>query len=1225
MPIESARPRHGKRVKHKDPVSTLRASHPRAVAQTAQNSQEEINRLRDVIDQLQRDRRDGERQTSDDFTFTAELRWKINQLEKEKLDFTSKNNEEVSQYEAQVARLRAQVERGEAQRQTMEYNVAVVKRDAAVERRNAEEKMNDLRNDNRRLDVLSSELRQRVSDLERALEITQQAREDDIKGLHTELHERDRLLLSANAENDLLQAEKSRLNTLIQEQNDTLQKMKCEMERMKRDREKNAEKLKHKSIELNRNTEREEKLRSDLEATLQKVKVLEQSVESERAAHLQSKFSSEIIQMRIRDLEEALEVEKSSNADVSSRLELLKQKFGEVERAYDHEREKSHDTSQKLTQLEKDFLTMKTDLIGQLDGEKAASAELIGQLEQERAESMKLSVKLKELEKAWTEKQEETSQVQEALVCVQRSYDSLLSEIDQVLQQYQQQGATHAHNTEDGGKHNASALMDILRRTLHYYNTQLQESVIVMQKLNHEVRQKDETITDLQRNIQECEARGVCVNDEVKRLRACVANAAADLRSLKMQHTDTQTQMSKLQQQHYNDCQEKLTFLHTLYQRLLAGCVLVTPPHSMLGTFSWVELSAVVQEHVNRLTSDLSAANQKVSCLESVCEGKSAALESVSAQLRQREETWSKQREDLNAQHTHLNKQLQHKIQDLSRQLQQAEGRVRSLERAQCEQEQEVTRLQGLVNASGHEEACLLAACGVLAGCVRGLRRQVCALAWQKAVLQERVCDADVLRSEVGRLLHALGDGGIKGHGARRFRRCVIAVLAAGRLRALGRRSAVMFRVAVGFGLQPLVCVNEVKLREEEEDDGSRVMKTLTSSELLVLVHSSMEGVQQEMNRTDCVKDSSRVASAAQSACRKLLERLLSDVDSQCCGHYGKDSLARRLADGLHTLVKHSYCNSKMMMAFLQKHILEFTQRLHSAEVERRNLRLEISRLKRTNSCKDTHTACVPLQQFESVCEELNSALQREQRAQALLHDQAAQLQQLGLSMELHTGEELEKDRTLAQAVQSLSDAKLELRRKDQTLRSLGKRLSQSQQENKQLQHDIASAENTLINAEKNKESLISYIKSVEECLQEMKDQVILSRKASSQDDFTLQLSRMSLTQSDMHSIVGNPETEACQRLVMRFLELHQLVCSKISSQEREISSYESHITALKNELQDACLRERNSCIPLLASSEPSAEVDYGTCFLSDAAVSLKSSSRNTLSDLQRKVKERKH
>lgn len=61
--------------------------------------------------------------------------------------------------------------------------------------------------------------------------------------------------------------------------------------------------------------------------------------------------------------------------------------------------------------LEKDFLTMKTDLIGQLDHEKAASAELIGQLEQERAESVKLSVRLQEQEKVWTERQQEHSRV----------------------------------------------------------------------------------------------------------------------------------------------------------------------------------------------------------------------------------------------------------------------------------------------------------------------------------------------------------------------------------------------------------------------------------------------------------------------------------------------------------------------------------------------------------------------------------------------------------------------------------------------------------------------------------------------------------------------------------------------------------------------------------------------------------------------------------------------
>ncbi|XP_039508192.1 coiled-coil domain-containing protein 171 isoform X2 [Pimephales promelas] len=1064
LPSARLRPKRG-------PVPS--SSHP---ARTAQNPQEEIRRLREPVDGLQRERRVGERDTDEDFTLAAELRWRINQLQRDKLDCCSKHNQEVSRYEAQAARLRALVERGEAQRQNLEYELTVVKRDTE-----------ELRTHNTRLEVLSSELRQRVSDLQRSLEITQQAREDELQGLQAELRERDRLMLSSAAEHELLQAEKTHLDTLIQEQNETLYKLKCEVERVKRDGEKDTERLKHQSTELKRSVEREQKLRCDLE-------------------------------MRMRDLEGALELEKKGHAEVMSSLELMKQKFGEVERANADERDRSHDLSHKLSQLEKDFLTMRTDLIGQLEHEKAESvdlisqlehvkaesADLIGQLEQERAESVKLSVKLQEQERVCSETQQEHMRVQ-------ASYDSVLSDLDQVVHQYQQQGATHTYNTE-GYKHNASALMDILQRTLHNYSTQSQESVVVLQKLDGEIRQKDEVISDLQMKLQECEARGVCVHEEAKRLRACVSDAAVELRRLsqqlqeeKTQHTHTHAQINTLRQQHHSDGQEKLAFLHTLYQRMLAGCVLVTPPHCMLGSFSWAELSALVQEHMDTLTSDLAAANQKVSCLESVCEGKSAALESVSAQMRQREERWVKLREDLDTRHTHLNQQLQLKVQELSVQL----------ERAQSEQRQEVMRL------------CV--ACGLLAGCVRALRRQVCLLAWQKLVLLERVSDADAMKTEVAKLLQALGEPGVKGHG--RFRRYAIAVLAAGRLRALGRGSGVMFRVAVGVG--PHVCV-----REEEEDG---VKKTLTSAALIELVHTCVGEVQEDVNRTS----SAAVMSAAQSGCRKMLERLLWDVDSQCAGHYGKDSLARRLRDGLHAQnTKHSSWNSKMMMASLQKHILEFTQRLHSAEVERRNLRLERTH---THTGRDTHTACAPRRQLERVCEELSCALQRELRAQALLHDQASQLQQLGLSMELHTGDELEKDRTLAQAVQSLSDAKLELRRTHQSLRSLGKRLSQSQQDNQELQRNIISAENTLHTAEKNKESLMSFMKCVEERLKEMK--VLLSGNAPSQDDFFLQLSRVCLMPADSQSIMGNPERDACQRLVMRFLELFQLIRCKMSPQ----------------------------------------------------------------------------
>ncbi|KAL6483985.1 hypothetical protein MHYP_G00088580, partial [Metynnis hypsauchen] len=224
-----------------------------------------------------------------------ELRWKINQLEKDKLDLTSKYNQEVSGYEAQLARLRALLERGEASRQTLEYEVAVARRDAAAQKSSSEDRIADLHKHNQQLKTLSAELSQRVSDLERALEITRQAREEDQQGLQAELHERDRLLLSTNAENDLLQAEKRRLEALLQEQNDTLKELKDKMDRVQKERERDAEELRVKTSELKLSADREERMRTEVESAMQRMKALEENVESERAAHLESKFSSEII------------------------------------------------------------------------------------------------------------------------------------------------------------------------------------------------------------------------------------------------------------------------------------------------------------------------------------------------------------------------------------------------------------------------------------------------------------------------------------------------------------------------------------------------------------------------------------------------------------------------------------------------------------------------------------------------------------------------------------------------------------------------------------------------------------------------------------------------------------------------------------------------------------------------------------------------------------------
>uniref|UniRef100_A0AAR2K9C2 Uncharacterized protein n=1 Tax=Pygocentrus nattereri TaxID=42514 RepID=A0AAR2K9C2_PYGNA len=120
------------------------------------------------------------------------------------------------------------------------------------------------------------------------------------------------------------------------------------------------------------------------------------------------------------------------------------------------------------------------------------------------------------------------------------------------------------------------------------------------------------------------------------------------------------------------------------------------------------------------------------------------------------------------------------------------------------------------------------------------------------------------------------------------------------------------------------------------------------------------------------------------------------------------------------------------------------------------------------------------------------------------------------------------------------------------------------------------------------RDSFASYVKSVESSLKELKDRIILSRSSTSREDFTLHLPHTLVDVSGPEWSTGGPEIAACQTLVRSFLEVYQLACSKLASLEREISSYQSHITALKAELQDACLRENQTYVPVSSRFTPS-------------------------------------
>ncbi|XP_028973586.2 coiled-coil domain-containing protein 171 isoform X2 [Esox lucius] len=1219
----SERLRHHERSRRKEsngqskPI--LRASHPRTVATASRSSEDEISRcggilpsisrlskrLKEVICALQADRQQqrprGEEGDGPGILGMEELRWRINQLERDKLELASKHNHQVSSLESQVARLRASVERGEAQRQTLEYDMAVVRKEAGLERRDAQEQMAALSMQNQQLMVHTAELQQKVCDLQKALDITRKAREEDQHALQQEVEERDRLVLSTNAENDQLVSKNTQLHKLLQEQEETLQELKKRMGEVQREKERDGEALRRQTSELGCITDREDRIKKELEAALQRGRSLEANIESERAAHLESKFNSEIIQLRIRDLEAALQVEKSSQAEALSSLEMVKQQFREVEKAYSTERAQGQEATQRLAQFEKEHLISEAELCRAVEEEKRVTSQLRLQLQEQNARH--------------TDSQTQLDTARQRVGFLEEVCDSWKRELQQILDHHnigepQSSDVPVCEGEEE--KHNLTAVMDLLRRTLTSYRTNLDRTTAEVQdqqqqtnRLVQEFQFNQNLLSEQKKHVKECRSALSDCNVELQRLRAECSQKTFQTERLQ---TDFQTalknwereregerekerertaelheEIQKISQLYQKDSQEKLSFLHGLYQRLLAGCVLISQPQCILGSFTWTELCDVITEHINALTSDLTHANEKVVQLESVCDSKSVCVSELKQSqecvlvrleetVRQKEEAWMAQRREMEQQHkhavsqlqgkiqvthavsqlqgkiqvthavsqlqgkiqvthavsqlqgkiqvthavsqlqgkiqvthavsqlqgkiqvthavsqlqgkiqvTHAVSQLQGKIQVYCSQLEEVHQRLSSLER-QCSQlTSDLSKIKRALSQSDLQGSALLSACSLLIGAVTHLSHATHTLRTQKALLTHRLARSEGLETGIRTLVQALGDGEAErngGGGLRRWRSCVVCVIAVNRLCVLGRKSRVLFRMrcrgypslGVSVPVWPplengLTAPSKGEEEQKDEGRGGECVRWFRCKGLCSFIVSSMAKIQDVLAHT--APSSEVLLSAAQNSLSGLLEGLLTPPDPPSPSARTLGPLVTRLGQGLNPLTD-KQISCKRLVASLQQHFLVFTQRLHSAEVERRSLRVQLANRKRVAKDKrqpahnDPDIHLVPAERFRSVCEELREALQREQQAQSLLKQQADQLDHLGRRMDTLIQEDREREHTLTQAVQSLSEARKEVRHKEQSLRVLGKHLSGLQQQKKNLEESVHHAENAI-------------------------------------------------------------------------------------------------------------------------------------------------------------------
>uniref|UniRef100_A0A493U134 Coiled-coil domain containing 171 n=2 Tax=Anas platyrhynchos TaxID=8839 RepID=A0A493U134_ANAPP len=1056
-----------------------------------------------------------------------DLAWQLYEAEKEKLDIAVKHHQELSNCKIQIVKLRCEVEKGEAVRQSLEYELAVARKDAHLRMCDAEEELSDVKTRLVELQASNEKLQQKVVETEKAFHIAQQKWKEQQQRL-------------ANEKDDILRKCKDEYELLLKERT---------------------------------------KLESVLQAATVRIKKLEENTEAERAAHLESKFNSEIIQLRIRDLEGALQVEKVSQAETLSDLEMIRKEFKEVENAYEREKQNAQENLEKLSILKREYFSTNKQMNEKIEEKKKVIKDL--------------SERLQDNEKTRRELQEELAMAKKHQVFLTETYENNMRELELLLDSFAMSGQRTAGTCKDKDKPSSFSVLETLSCTLTAYQNKLEDTsnelgkmTALCEKMTKELEISKEKMYALSQDLKEAQDNLADANKELNHLHTKCADKEILIGALKMElqnvqqcwekekvcATESENEIQKLTRAYQKDMEEKLTFLHGLYQRLVAGCVLIKQPEGILDRFSWSELCAVLQENVDALILDLNRANEK-----------------------EYQETAEKNKET---------------IYDL-------EKRWEKLALENICVKNTLTQIQ-------KEHSSLLAACALLAGALYPLYGRSCALSTQRHLLQDQVNIYESVNQEIRTLVHALSGVEEKKQESkmkkrkfkgliRVFRRGVIAVLAANRLKVLAQSSSSLFSWVNGFkeGIGILVCVGDSKGKhnlsrhKEEQIDCVEALSWFTSSKLHAAIISSVTELQDVVNKTDPNSwlSGHLLVSAARNSFSKLMDKLNVIMEtipldsSMSISYTEKDSLVQRLARGLHKInaqaVEAGFCDRLPIMksiASLQKQIFEFTQRLHKAEVERRSLRLELVEFKgnfsemkkeadKAQSLQEQlnmfkQSKLITHERFESACEELNNALHREHQAQVLLNEQAQQLQELNNKLELHSSEEADKNQVLSETVKRLFEAKMELRRKDQSLRQLNRLLTQLEQEKRQLKESVHDAESALCMAAKHKELIISHMKSVEATLNKVRDQTLLSQTAATRNDFTLQLPKLHLETFAVEGLKGGPEVVAFQAMIKSFVDVYQLARSRVDMLVRKTTSHQLHTAVLKSELQTACLHE---------------------------------------------------
>ncbi|XP_013378672.1 coiled-coil domain-containing protein 171-like [Lingula anatina] len=1219
-------------------------------------SSKEVMYLRNQLKQMR-----AEIQTEQDTV--KQLRRRLNTVEKERLEFTSRSNEQTADLESQVAKFRAQLEKGEATRQSLEFELAKARREAAQERRSAEDREAMMSSINDNMKEKLTEINLQTADLQKQLKEFKQSSEQETANLNIGLQEKEQIIASYQTEQDILQTEKEKLENIVAELEGNIADLSEKVQHLEDECKAQAEGLRRHMNDLDFAREREDRLKADYETALQRIHTLEESIEAERATHLQSKFNSEIIQLRVRDVEAALELEKTTKNEIASDAERQQKQLRELEQAYTEERKMSKHTRDKFERLEKEYANVKHQLTSEVEDKKAVISNLSKQLELHQ--------------KNFDDLKEELAKAKKRQIYLEETYGGSMRELELLIQNFQVEPTPKKkRDKKDKPKPLApSVVLETLRHTLLEYKKRLDATSSELQKVKSLTENlskegdsykdmiwaKDKALEETQQGYRSASKELQRLRQEYSELEATLATFKVDAQTITQRYEKEATRAQELEEEmmrvtkkHDAEIEDHYQYLRSLYHKLLsAESSQYQSPASTEG-MSWVDLTVVVQEYSAALLNKLYRTQEKLQHLEKVITSKDETMDAMqrahedqvdklSRLAEEQELDWQRQKQDLEEHYNRLLGEVHTRSKKTQVIADQAWEKIRQTGTVQQGLEAECAELRARLAQKNQEHGSLLTACALLCGAYYPLFTRAQALAAQRNLLEIHSRHSEEMKEQAQTLVETLSaelgaDNELsfldpsrkRRRPLLKFRTAAIVVIAANRLNYLCHSSARLFvsytnrgssgmlvcagrtpqssrRVFTGVGLSKSARTYGGGLTAHSSAtlDERMALSWLTSSDLLKTVLSSMTDVQQVLDQLQQAgaSDPRLLVKAAKSSFHRLLDKLgpyfgdgSEDGGFSARGRGG--SLTQYLDYGLRRVISNfptdgtgQFMTMEGTMTSLNQHILDFTARLHKAEVDRRNLKLELNQSKQESSAlKHSHSKSkileeevaklrqegqqmVQLDRFDSVCQELESALKREMQAQQLLNEQSDQLHSLSRKLDIQASEGSEKEKTLSEAVQGLSEARQEIRRTEQTVRQLNKHVQQLEEEKRILQDNVFDAENTLRTVAKDKSGLATYLKAVESALAQSKQEMILSRGFRGRE-FSLSKVLLSSDLLPADTVKPGPELIACQNLVSVFVDAQHQAFSKILALEEEIESSKRHISTLKQELNAACQRE---------------------------------------------------